>query len=698
MHAFQSHLGGRGGAVGGGGYGVSPLVGDGLVAPPMKERSRRLSGWVETNTTNSDKQSVGTSSPLFEPSRLRQRSTSMFVGGAHDALLQRMRGGRPGTSGGPGTPTSVVGRMQDGRPRSHGLPGFGGAGGGGGGGGGGILGAGADPLGLGGGGGGGDFRMFLSPPPAGGWGRGGAGGGGKAVEKGGEGSRTQLTSLAEESVMERGGGKRGGGGENQRSSSRGSMVSRLSRTHLIDRKATEYSKKQHGVWSAYGKPYVCHGVPLLLPRHYPFPNRGDGKEQKFPTFAELLRPGTGFGLGDELERSQRLRQDFARAEPVSDEFAPRATITLARDLQNCKFPRDAIQNAEFAKTRTKQGMPLLVGNSEGSGEVPPTPKTPASEAPDVHHRATLAKHGEMPRAASTGPIQISPLSLDENRTALLSMIDNNRQQSTRSRWSTQAVIQTPKHRYPPLNMNLRVSTNRRRQFSLLKHSQAAEMVLTMAHVANQWKVLDWRREFIRAGTTIRRELLRKLKQKELRREKIQASSSFDAGVVDVVLAHLQHNPIGQRISRTRHCWNIAQAGHKPGMTNADDFISEEARRIFFFYTHLCSLASVRRASDPLVDIIVHKVKMLLESGEKLGRNLLVQLCHYLTTLPHKVPVNRNPYALPLLQYIRKEVQLSVTEFTYMLRTLRILCEAQTVEEPRRDYNGYTTSITRPPRQ
>lgn len=181
------------------------------------------------------------------------------------------------------------------------------------------------------------------------------------------------------------------------------------------------------------------------------------------------------------------------------------------------------------------------------------------------------------------------------------------------------------------------------------------------------EVFEWTRQFV----TLRKELQERLKDKLLaraiRQEQCRSCPPFSAEVSSKLLVHMRESCSSHSPILTQHMWKLAEENQSRKRPTSAPLLPE-VESISNFYERVCLFVSNQRDDDLLMEVLVHHLKELLESGFKLQKELLSSLCYYMAHLPENVLcTGRMSSVMPILYFICKELRVPSTDYYMLLR-------------------------------
>ncbi|KAI5054827.1 hypothetical protein GOP47_0029972 [Adiantum capillus-veneris] len=134
-----------------------------------------------------------------------------------------------------------------------------------------------------------------------------------------------------------------------------------------------------------------------------------------------------------------------------------------------------------------------------------------------------------------------------------------------------------------------------------------------------------------------------------------------------ILVHMRESCSSQSPILTHHLWRQAEENQsKKRPTSAP--LLPEVESISNFYERVCMFVGNQRDDDPLMEVLVHHLKELLESGFKLQKELLFSLCYHMAHLPDNILcTGRMSSVMPILYFICKELRVPSTDYYMLLK-------------------------------
>ncbi|MCO5551703.1 hypothetical protein L7F22_005207 [Adiantum nelumboides] len=389
--------------------------------------------------------------------------------------------------------------------------------------------------------------------------------------------------------------------------------------NLIDKVANDYQRQRHGVWSQLGRPYSCLGLPATtLPREHPNPRNLEhfgATDGISPFFVSTIRPASRkvsmAGAGPILIKKSDLLVEGSRSQLNLQCLLLKMGLSHLHDETHTRFPRKPLEVSDQLRKSVRVNTPF-----------------------------SLVMHDKDPSFPSSGSFGQQSIHLTDFRGspwqrlgASIPQIDG----------ATQGNIQVDSA--PP--------------------TKDAQQGLELPKIGQE--VFEWTRQFL----TLRKELQDKLKEKLLarsvRREQCRSCPPFSAEVSSKLLEHVRESCSSQSPILTHHMWRHAEENQSKKRPASAPHLPE-VESISNFYERVCLFVSNQRDDDSLMEVLVHHLKELLESGFKLQKELLSSLCYYMAHLPdHILCTGRMSSVMPILYFICKELRVPSTDYYMLLK-------------------------------
>ncbi|KAH7425660.1 hypothetical protein KP509_11G064900 [Ceratopteris richardii] len=388
--------------------------------------------------------------------------------------------------------------------------------------------------------------------------------------------------------------------------------------NLIDKVANEYQKKRHGVWSQLGRPYSCLGMPALsLPKEHPDPRDLEHfmSEDMFSSFfmsttKPPVRKVSIAGTGPALIKKSDLLVGGSRSHMNLQCLLLKMGLSHLHDEAHTRFPREPLEVSDQLRKSVKVNTPFSLVMDENDPQCPSSASGQKAVQLADFRGSSLQRLGVSTTQAD-GPPQGSP---------------------------------SAENAHPP-----RDSTQ----------------ALELPKIGQE--VFEWTKEFV----TLRKDLQDKLKQKllarSIRREQCRSCPPFSAEVSSKLLVHMRESCRSQSPILTLNMWRQAEENQSQKRPTSAPLLPE-VESIANFYERVCLFVSNQRDDDPLMEVLVHHLKELLERGFKLQKDLLSALCYHMAHLPDNVLcTGRMSSVMPILYFVCKELRVSSADYYMLLR-------------------------------
>lgn len=191
-------------------------------------------------------------------------------------------------------------------------------------------------------------------------------------------------------------------------------------------------------------------------------------------------------------------------------------------------------------------------------------------------------------------------------------------------------------------------------------------------------VYGWHNKFMEVRERGRNQLQAALYQRAEGRFKARTNAPMAANMSSLLMADLDlvagkklPYSIGKMpanpFTKMEVSWAAQEENRRARTAKAQALDPEELRALQRFYDQLCALVEAQRMSDPLSLMIIHKVKVLLESGIFLTRSMLEAVLEHIASFTSSCGLVRyNKYLLSILTFICKCCDVSEAEFNTMV--------------------------------
>ncbi|KAJ7529410.1 hypothetical protein O6H91_15G048500 [Diphasiastrum complanatum] len=423
---------------------------------------------------------------------------------------------------------------------------------------------------------------------------------------------------------------------------------------LIEKTADLQNREKHGVWSQLGKPYTCLGVPAFaIPKECPMLEGAESDPVKDNVLFQFFQPPPKSTeeikfLEQTVPIFKKRRESllkYLRASTNMQRILNKMGLLHVHDAEHTRFSRKPLEAVDHLRKTIKAGAIYSCSNTTD------IPNANLSD-PTLKGCNTLLdqSHQSFVRCGDDGLA-----------TRCYSVSQNSPGYDTLTLGKNNGLLR--------VSLGDSVGTAPLSEFSrpmLLDICGSLKQDPEIDSPDDESVVFDWRKQFLMLQQRLQKELMAKLTAQNVRREHCRSSSLYTAEVAGMLISHLRECLGRKSPISTLHIWKcVEEKQAKEKVVSAP--LCPELESIKIFYSRVCSFVRNQKMDDPLMEILIHHLKDLLEHGFKLQKNLLSSLCQRLAGLPdHVESTGRMSCLMPILHFICKDLHISSTEFHCIL--------------------------------